>query len=69
MQQPVGEAAHSVTISRSHTGEGGNVVEKYLPGHEAKLHGGAGFKSLFVLDGNAEAYIHVTRIKVRRGGG
>lgn len=64
LQAPVGEAAHTVTISRSHTGEGGNVVEQYLPGHEALLAGGAGYKSLLVLDGKAEAYVHVTRIKV-----
>eukprot|EP00904_Undaria_pinnatifida_P011578 jgi/Undpi1/7550/HiC_scaffold_22.g10023.m1 len=60
---PEGAAAHTVTISRSHTGQGGNVVEKYLPSHEALLAGGAGYKSLLVLDGEAEAYIHVTRIK------
>ncbi|CAN0191071.1 unnamed protein product [Pylaiella littoralis] len=62
-QTPAGEAAHTITISRSHTGEGGNVVEKYLPGHEALLAGGAGYKSLLVLDGKAEAYVHVTNIK------
>lgn len=64
-QDPVDEsAAHTVTISRSHTGEGGNVVEKYLPNHSVRLAGGAGFKSLLVLDGLAEAYVHVTAIKV-----
>lgn len=65
LQEPVGDAAHTVTISRSHTGEGGNVVQKYFEGHEALLAGGAGYKSLLVLDGKAEAYIHVTAIKVR----
>lgn len=40
------------------------MVEKYLEGHAPKLAGGAGFKSLLVLDGEAEAYIHVTAIKV-----
>lgn len=63
-QDPVGDAAHTVTISRSHTGEGGNVVDKYLEGHETLLAGGAGYKSLLVLDGMAEAYVHVTAIKV-----
>lgn len=53
-----------MTISRSHTGEGGNVVEKYLEGHQTLLAGGAGYKSLLVLDGKAEAYVHVTAIKV-----
>lgn len=43
-------------------------MEKYLPSHEALLAGGAGYKSLLVLDGEAEAYIHVTRIKVRTRG-
>ncbi|CBN78756.1 conserved unknown protein [Ectocarpus siliculosus] len=62
-QDPVGDAAHTVTISRSHTGEGGNVVEKYLEGHQTLLAGGAGYKSLLVLDGKAEAYVHVTAIK------
>ncbi|CAM9659395.1 unnamed protein product, partial [Hapterophycus canaliculatus] len=61
--EPVGDAAHTVTISRSHTGEGGNVVQKYFEGHEPLLAGGAGYKSLLVLDGKAEAYIHVTAIK------
>lgn len=65
-QGPVDEeAAHMVTISRSHTGEGGNVVEKYLDNHTVRFDGGAGFKSLLVLDGQAEAYIHVTAIKVK----
>lgn len=64
-QEPVSDAAaHTVTISRSHTGEGGNVVEKYLEGHEVLKAGGAGYKALLVLDGQAEAYIHVTAIKV-----
>lgn len=62
------EALHTVTISRSHTGDGSNVVEKYLEGHTVLLAGGAGYKSLLVLDGKAEAYIHVTAIKVRTMG-
>lgn len=41
------------------------MVQKYLDGHKSLLAGGAGYKSLLVLDGEAEAYIHVTRIKVR----
>lgn len=53
-----------MTISRSHTGEGSNVVEKYLEDHIVRKAGGAGYKSLLVLDGEAEAYIHVTAIKV-----
>lgn len=61
------EAAHKVTLSRSHKGEGGNVVDKYLKGHTTIPAGGAGYKSLLVLDGEAEAYIHVTAIKVSCG--
>lgn len=62
------EAAHTVAISRSHTGEGGNVVERYLDNHTVLLAGGAGYKALLVLDGKAEAYVHVTNIKVRKEG-
>lgn len=43
------------------------MVEKYFEGHTALLAGGAGYKSLSVLDGKAEAYIHVTAIKVGSG--
>lgn len=53
-----------MAISRSHTGDGSNVVKKYLDRHEPLLAGGAGYKSLLVVDGDAEAYIHVTNIKV-----
>lgn len=64
LQDPVGDAAHKVTLSMSHAGEGGTVVDKYLEGHTTLPAGGAGYKSLLVLDGAAEAYIHVTAIKV-----
>ena len=63
-QTAEGEAAHKVAISRSHTGEGGNVVEKYLEGHSPLLAGGAGYKALLVVDGETEGYVHVTAIKV-----
>lgn len=67
-QDPVGDAAHTVTLSMSHAGEGGNVVDKYLEGHTTLPAGGSGYKSLLVLDGKAEAYIHVTAIKVKGRG-
>ncbi|CAM9842008.1 unnamed protein product [Chrysoparadoxa australica] len=60
---PQGDAADTVTISRSHTGEGKNVVEEYLTGKHALLAGGSGYKSLLVVDGKADAYAHVTKIK------
>eukprot|EP00752_Nemacystus_decipiens_P007856 g7018.t1 len=62
-KEPVGDAAHTVTLSMSHAGAAASVVEKYLEGHETLPAGGAGYKSLLVLDGKAEAYIHVTAIK------
>jgi inositol monophosphatase 3 len=58
-----GEAASKIAISRSHTGAGGSVVEKYLDGSTALLAGGAGYKALLVLDGKATGYVHVTKIK------
>ncbi|CAM9543587.1 unnamed protein product, partial [Phaeothamnion confervicola] len=58
-----GAAANSVTISRSHTGAGGDVVTKYFKGRQALKAGGAGFKALLVVDGEADAYVHVTKIK------
>lgn len=54
-----------MTLSMSHAGAAGFVVDKYLEGHATLPAGGAGYKSLLVLDGKAEAYIHVTAIKVR----
>eukprot|EP00903_Cladosiphon_okamuranus_P010922 g10316.t1 len=62
-KEPVGDAAHTITLSMSHAGAAGTVVEKYLQGHATLPAGGAGYKSLLVLDGEAEAYIHVTAIK------
>ncbi|KAG5177229.1 hypothetical protein JKP88DRAFT_170315 [Tribonema minus] len=61
--QAEGEAAETVAISRSHTGAGEDVVTKYLPGHKSLQAGGAGFKALLVVDGVANAYVHVTKIK------
>ncbi|KAG5179488.1 hypothetical protein JKP88DRAFT_200945 [Tribonema minus] len=58
-----GDAETTVAISRSHTGAGEDVVTKRFPGHRPLLAGGAGYKALLVLDGTANAYVHVTKIK------
>lgn len=39
------------------------MVDQHLDGYTSLLAGGSGYKSLLVLDGTAEAYVHVTNIK------
>lgn len=53
----------TVVISRSHTGAGADVVTEYLDGHHPLMAGGSGYKGLTVIEGKAEAYVHVTKIK------
>ncbi len=53
-----------MTVSRSHAGDGNDVVAKYLSPRTSKPAGGAGYKSWLVLTGQVDAYIHVTKIKV-----
>ena len=55
--------ADTVVISRSHTGTGADVVTEYLDGHHPLMAGGSGYKGLTVIEGKAEAYVHVTKIK------
>lgn len=62
-QRATGEALNKVAISRSHTGAGADVVSTHLPDKVSLQAGGAGYKSLLVLDGTADAYVHVTKIK------
>eukprot|EP00736_Rhodelphis_marinus_P006689 Rmarinus@m.29850 len=52
-----------ITLSRSHTGDGLNVVEQHYPSYRSLPAGGAGYKAMLVVDGTADAYIHVTNIK------
>ncbi len=56
-------AKESVVISRSHTGAGADVVSEYLPGKKPVFAGGSGYKALQVLKGDANGYVHVTKIK------
>ena len=56
-----------VTLSRSHAGEGEELVREYLPGHTALPAGGAGYKALLVAAGRAGAYL-VSRSTIRRRG-
>lgn len=44
-----GEAKSTVVISRSHTGEGGDVVSRYITRHKPLFAGGSGYKALRVL--------------------
>lgn len=39
-------------------------MSQYLPGKKSLQAGGAGYKSLLVVEGQAEAYVHTTKIKV-----
>jgi len=56
-------AFEKVMISRSHTGPGANVVSEFLPGKKPEFAGGSGYKALSVIRGQADAYVHVTKIK------
>eukprot|EP01084_Bolivina_argentea_P021897 40698_1 len=62
MKKPDINAQNIVTVSRSHTGKGKDVVKDNL-GKESRPAGGAGFKTYLVLTGKVDAYIHVTAIK------
>merc|ERR1711972_423828 len=62
MKKPDEKAQGLVTVSRSHTGKGKDVVKENL-GKESLPAGGAGYKSYLVLTGQVDAYIHVTAIK------
>merc|ERR1712228_1097112 len=62
VKQPDSDAEKIVTVSRSHTGNGKDVVRDNL-GKESLPAGGAGYKSFLVLTGKVDAYIHVTAIK------
>jgi len=61
-QKPDEKAKGLVTVSRSHTGKGKDVVRENL-GKESLPAGGAGYKTYLVLTGQVDAYIHVTAIK------
>jgi len=62
IEQPNHITSSIVTISRSHTGNAVDIISHTL-NKESLLAGGAGYKSLLVLTGKADAYIHVTAIK------
>ena len=62
---PQGAAATTVTVSRSHTGGAVDMVSTLFAGHTSLPAGGAGYKALLVLQGSADAYLHVTKSKVR----
>eukprot|EP01084_Bolivina_argentea_P112207 200139_1 len=61
-KSPDSTASNLVTVSRSHTGAGKDIVRDNL-GKESLPAGGAGYKSWLVLTGKVDAYIHVTAIK------
>jgi len=55
---------YSIIVSRSHTGDVGEVAKKAL-GENTEIvpAGGAGFKTLQVIKGANDAYVHTTTIK------
>lgn len=54
----------SVIVSRSHAGDVGNVLEDiYGPRITIKPAGGSGYKTLELLAGKVDAYVHITHIK------
>ena len=61
-RQPGVREQNIVTVSRSHTGKGKDVVKDNL-GKTSLPAGGAGYKTWLVLTGKVDAYIHVTAIK------
>ncbi|XP_022314423.2 inositol monophosphatase 3-like [Crassostrea virginica] len=55
---------YNIIISRSHTGDVVESVKKSLGNNTNIIKaGGAGYKTLEVIEGRADAYVHTTRIK------
>ncbi|XP_062574994.1 inositol monophosphatase 3-like [Saccostrea cucullata] len=55
---------HNIIISRSHTGDVAESVRRSLGNSTNVIYaGGAGYKTLEVIEGRADAYVHTTRIK------
>ncbi|KAF2905221.1 hypothetical protein ILUMI_00945 [Ignelater luminosus] len=52
-------------VSRSHPGAARNVIEEAFKGQKLDIifAGGAGYKALELVNGNVDAYIHITAIK------
>ncbi|XP_042231976.1 inositol monophosphatase 3-like isoform X2 [Homarus americanus] len=60
---PKDEIAH-IIVSRSHAGEVESVAKAAFGDKTQVIHaGGAGYKTLAVIQGDADAYVHVTLIK------
>jgi len=62
-KKPDDAASKKVTFSRSHAGNGKDVISKAL-NKEGVPAGGAGYKTFLVLTGSVDAYVHVTAIKI-----
>eukprot|EP00735_Rhodelphis_limneticus_P009283 TRINITY_DN2661_c0_g1::TRINITY_DN2661_c0_g1_i1::g.26105::m.26105 TRINITY_DN2661_c0_g1::TRINITY_DN2661_c0_g1_i1::g.26105 ORF type:complete len:641 (-),score=161.93,sp/Q29JH0/IMPA3_DROPS/34.31/6e-51,sp/Q29JH0/IMPA3_DROPS/37.84/1e-48,Inositol_P/PF00459.20/6.7e-38,Inositol_P/PF00459.20/1.1e-38,Rho_RNA_bind/PF07497.7/20,Rho_RNA_bind/PF07497.7/9 TRINITY_DN2661_c0_g1_i1:813-2735(-) len=58
-----GKGTGVITLSRSHTGSALDVVAEHYPGFVSLPAGGSAYKSMLVVDGSADAYVHVTKIK------
>ncbi|XP_060572237.1 inositol monophosphatase 3-like [Ruditapes philippinarum] len=54
---------HRVIVSRSHQGSVTDTVKSSLGKVDVTLAGGAGYKTLEVIKGNQDAYVHTTLIK------
>lgn len=52
-----------VIVSRSHSGQVESLLKSHMPGVQVVHSGGAGYKILQVIGGQADAYVHNTLIK------
>jgi len=65
LPKPADEIAKRIVVSRSHAGQVKELVERSFPNGEYVVEpaGGSGYKSLRLINGSAEIYIHTTAIK------
>jgi len=59
----LGDSSGVALVSRSHAGRVADILATAMPNVKVVPAGGSGYKTLAVLNGSAQLYVHTTRIK------